>query len=133
MVQGGTIGQPLAGRKVLVVEDEYLIADDLAAMLQEAGAEVIGPAASLPHAVRLTEHQQSLDAAVLDINLRGVEVFPLANELKSAGIPIIFLTGYGDINIPEEFSHYGRCEKPMGTPHVITELAALLRSEPASA
>lgn len=133
MAQAGFIGQPLAGKRVLVVEDEYLIADDLAAMLHDAGAEVVGPAASLPQAVRLTEHQQGLDAAVLDINLRGTEVFPLATELKSAGIPIIFLTGYGENNIPDEFSHYGRCEKPMGTPHVIKELTTLLRPEPASA
>ena len=132
MAQGGPPGQLLAGRKVLVVEDEYLIADDLAAMLHEAGAEVIGPAASLPQAVRLTEQQQRLDAAVLDINLRGVEVYPLATELRALGVPIIFLTGYGESNIPDEFSHYGRCEKPMGTPHVIKELATLFRSEPAS-
>lgn len=133
MAQGGFAGLPLAGRKVLVVEDEYLIADDLTAMLSEAGAEVIGPAASLPHAMRLTEHQQGLDAAVLDINLRGVEVFPLATQLRSAGIPIIFLTGYGENNIPDEFSQVGRFEKPLGAAHVISELAILLRSEPASA
>ena len=132
MAQGEFAGQPLAGRKVLVVEDEYLIADDLTAMLSEAGAEVIGPAASLPHAIRLTQHQQSLDAAVLDINLRGVEVFPLATELKSAGIPIVFLTGYGENNIPDEFSHYGRLEKPLGTEHVISELTSLLRPRPAA-
>lgn len=133
MAQGGFAERPLAGRKVLVVEDEYLIADDLTAMLSEAGAEVIGPAASLPHAMRLTEHQQGLDAAVLDINLRGVEVFPLATELKSAGIPIIFLTGYDEANIPDEFSNYGRLEKPLGAAHIISELATLLRPQPASA
>lgn len=130
---GAELQLPLAGRKVLVVEDEYLIADDLATMLREAGAEVLGPAASLPQAVRVAQHSDRLDAAVLDINLRGVNVFPLVTELRRGGVPVLFLTGYGDNGIPDEFADIMRCEKPMGTANVVTELEALLGPFPAAA
>ena len=123
----------LNGRKILVVEDEYLIADDLSALLREAGANVIGPAASLPTAMRLTGDTERIDAAVLDINLRGVNVFPLAEELMRRGVPIIFMTGYGEDNIPPDYAAFGRCEKPMGVGHVVDELSRLLRPQPASA
>lgn len=122
---------PLNGRKILLVEDEYLIADDLAALLREAHAEIIGPAASLPKAMRLATDTEQIDAAVLDINLRGVNVFPLADELRSRGVPIMFLTGYGANNIPADYLAITRCEKPMGTASVIEALRAMLDGESA--
>lgn len=124
---------PLSGRRILVVEDEYLIADDLAALLRGAGAEVIGPAASLPKAMRLASDTQHFDAAVLDINLRGVNVFPLADELLARGIPMLFMTGYGENNVPADYCTIARFEKPTGTARVVEELDLLLRREPASA
>lgn len=123
---------PLNGRKILVVEDEYLIADDLTALLREAGADVIGPAASLPSAVRLASDTELIDAAVLDINLRGVAVFPLADELVRRNVPILFMTGYGETNVPSEYCSFGRCEKPMGAAHVVEELTSLLGLQPAA-
>ena len=124
---------PLAGRKILIVEDEYLIAEDLAALLREAHAEIIGPAASLPQAMRLVSETDHIDAAVLDINLRGVNVFPCVDELRSRGIPTMFMTGYGENNIPADYSTIGRCEKPLGATHVVEELRSLLSSQEASA
>ena len=124
---------PLNGRKILIVEDEYLIADDLATLLREANAEVVGPAASLPRAVRLAGDTEQIDAAVLDINLRGVNVFPLADELRQRNIPILFLTGYGENSIPVDYAAIRRCEKPMGAAHVVEELRALLSRETAAA
>ncbi len=124
---------PLSGRKILVVEDEYLIADDLAALLSQAGAEVIGPAASLPKAMRLASDTQQFDAAVLDINLRGVNVFPLADELRARGIPMLFMTGYGENNVPADYCAIARCEKPTGAAKVVEELELLLPREPANA
>jgi DNA-binding response OmpR family regulator len=117
---------PLKGSRILIVEDEYLIADDLAALLREAHAEVIGPVASLPMAMRLVADTEWIDAAVLDVNLRGVNVFPLADELKGRLVPIMFLTGYGANNIPAEYADVVRCEKPMGATHVVEELSALI-------
>ncbi|MDP9423810.1 MAG: response regulator [Pseudomonadota bacterium] len=124
------IGKPgsrsLAGRNVLVVEDEFLIADDLAAVLRGAGAEVIGPAASLPSAIRLAGDSQRIDAAVLDIHLDGVTVFPLADELRTRNVPMLFLTGYGDDYIPDNYSAVLRCDKPIGAAHVVERLKSLV-------
>ena len=122
---------PLNGRKILVVEDEYMIADDLAAMLRQAGAEVIGPAASLPTAIRTLEGIGRIDAAVLDINLRGINVFPVVDELIKQGVPVMFLTGYGENNIPHEYANIARCEKPMGTAHVVDDLRQMIDQQSA--
>lgn len=124
---------PLNGRRILIVEDEYLIAEDLAALLREAHAEVIGPAASLPKAVRLAGETERIDAAVLDINLRGVDVFPLAEDLRSRGVPIMFMTGYGQNNIPDEFASINRCENPTGVSSVVEELRSMLDGQSAAA
>jgi DNA-binding response OmpR family regulator len=124
---------PLNGCKILVVEDEYLIAEDLAALLRDARADVIGPAESLPQAMRLAADTELIDAAVLDINLRGVTVFPLADELTSRAIPIMFLTGYGENNIPEEYGEIVCCEKPMGVTHIVDQLKAILNPTTAAA
>ena len=116
----------LTGKRLLVVEDEYLIANDLAATLCDAGAEVIGPAASLQNAFQLLAGGATCDAAVLDINLRGQEVFPLAAEIRQRQVPILFLTGYGASSIPEEFANEARCEKPTDIANVVNRLASLL-------
>lgn len=116
----------LGGRRVLVVEDECLIADDLAAALREDGAEVIGPAASLPMALRLAGHNELIDAALLNIDLDGVAVFPLVDELRARSVPMIFLTGYGDDIIPPDYSDILCCRKPIGAIHVLRELQSLL-------
>lgn len=112
--------------RLLVVEDEYLIADDLAALLRESGAEVVGPAYSLPMATRLAAETEKMDGAVLDIDLRGVSVFPLADDLRARGVPILFLTGCGQFDIPEEYASSARCGKPFGASQVIEQLKQLL-------
>ena len=116
-----------------MVEDEYLIADDLAEMLREAGADVVGPAASLPSALRLASHSERIDAAILDVQLDGVTVFPLAGELRARGIPMMFLTGGGGDGIPDDFAAVSRCDKPVGAAHVLKQLEAILLPIPAEA
>ena len=118
---------PLNGCNILVVEDEFLIADDVAAILREAGADIIGPASSLPEGMRLAAHVDRIDAAVLNIDLQGVMVFPLAAELQARGVRFIFLTGYEETNIPEQFADVPCCRKPTGTTCLIDELTQLLR------
>ena len=84
----------LRGARVLIVEDAVLLALELETGLQEAGAEVIGPAYELQEAMALLDHQ--IDAAVLDANLNGRSVIPVAEALAARGVPFVFATGYGE-------------------------------------
>jgi CheY-like chemotaxis protein len=84
---------------VLVVEDEALIALDIEATLRRGGFEVLGPAASVGDAARLTAGV-AVDAAVLDVNLGQEQVFPVADALAARDVPFVFLTGYGRAILP---------------------------------
>jgi CheY-like chemotaxis protein len=84
----------LRGRRVLLVEDEPLVATMVAEMLLEAGAAVVGPAYTLDAALELVR-LVGLDAAVLDVNLRGAAVWPAADLLAARGVPFLLATGYG--------------------------------------
>ena len=103
----------LAGRRLLVVEDDYLIATDLARTFEAAGAEVVGPAATLDDALDLVEDTTHLDGAVLDINLHGEMAYAVADALLARGVPFVFATGYDEGSIPPRFAHATRCEKPV--------------------
>jgi AmiR/NasT family two-component response regulator len=86
----------LSGKRVLVVEDEALVAMLLEDELRDAGAEIVGPAASLGHALRLIDRAAAdggLSAAVLDIDLDGRHVEPVADRLAALGVPFVFATG----------------------------------------
>lgn len=109
----------LANLRVLVVEDELLIACDLANALEEEGATVIGPAATLAQGEALCASGQRLDGAVLDINLQGQAVFPLADELRRTHVPFLFSTGYDGGAIPPRFADIPCCEKPVDTASLI--------------
>src|SRR5690606_28701228 len=85
----------LAGLRILIVEDELLVALELETMLGSLGCEVVGPAARLEKALNLAETEE-LDGAVLDVNLRGKPVYPVAAALGARGIPFIFSTGYSN-------------------------------------
>jgi CheY-like chemotaxis protein len=84
----------LSGRRVLVVEDEALVAALLSDMLEDAGATVIGPAGTLGDAAALAR-DADVDAAILDVNLHGQRVDPVAATLAERGVPFAFATGYG--------------------------------------
>jgi two-component SAPR family response regulator len=85
---------PLDGKRVLVVEDEALIAAMVEDMLVELGATVVGPASSIDQALVLV-HSDDIDAAVLDVNIRSERVDPIAEILRVRNVPIVFATGYG--------------------------------------
>lgn len=89
--------------RVLVVEDEYFIADDLAKALARRGAQVVGPMARTRDALAYLEHAGPLDLAVLDVNLGGELVFPLAAALRERGTRFAFVTGYDRLGLPPEF------------------------------
>jgi CheY-like chemotaxis protein len=82
------------GGRVLVVEDETLIAMELCAELAKAGWEIVGPAATIEEAERLIAESPRLDAAVLDVNLAGTQIYPIAERLRDQHVPFVFCTGY---------------------------------------
>ena len=92
---------PLVGRRVLVVEDEMMIAMLVEDMLAELGCAVVGPAHALDDALELARTELGLDVAVLDVNLGGQPVFAVADALREKGVPAIFSTGYGDAGLRE--------------------------------
>jgi CheY-like chemotaxis protein len=89
----------LTGKRVLVVEDEALVAMLIEDGLLDAGASVVGPVGSVDEALALVERAAcdgGLNAAVLDINLDGMAVSPVADRLAALGVPFLFATGYGE-------------------------------------
>lgn len=116
----------LVGKSVLVAEDEYLIAEDLRLALIKVGAQVNGPHGAVASALRGCAAPP--DAAVLDINLAGERVFPVAERLLAHGVPFVFTTGYDDLAIPAPFADCPRLRKPTGVRAVLDALASLLAS-----
>lgn len=88
----------LKGKRILVVEDEALIAVMVEDMLAELGSVVVGPAAAIDDALALVQ-TEAIDAAVLDVNVRGERIDPVAHALFERGIPVLFATGYSEIPI----------------------------------
>ena len=109
----------MAGKRVLVVEDDYFIAKSLVRNLRAAGAEVIGAAATVADALDLVR-AGPLDGAVLDINLQGEMAFGVADALVARGVPFVFASGYSADVVPERYQSIVRCEKPID-PDVLVE------------
>lgn len=113
--------------RVLVVEDEYFIADDLAQALAQEGIEVLGPVGDPAEALAIIERER-IDRAVLDINLHGELVFEVARALKARGVPFIFATGYAANVVPNGLAEAPRWEKPFDANElarwIVNDLAA---------
>ena len=103
----------LEGLRILVVEDEVMVADETSEQLRKAGATVLGPATRLEQAEKIVGSGERIDIAVLDINLRGQMIYSLADELIARGVEIVFATGYDQFVMPERFAGIPRCEKPI--------------------
>jgi CheY-like chemotaxis protein len=103
----------LKGRRLLVVEDEAMIALTIQDMLETLGCVVVGVASNLHRGLAMACNEQlQLDAAVLDINLSGEQVYPVAERLKARGIPFIFSTGYGRESRAPSFATTPTLNKP---------------------
>jgi DNA-binding response OmpR family regulator len=90
---------PLAGQRLVIVEDEYIQYMALAEVLSDAGAEVVGFAETVSAALEMVEAKLSdggINLALLDLNLSSQRVLPVADRLAASGVPFVFLTGYGD-------------------------------------
>jgi DNA-binding LytR/AlgR family response regulator len=98
------------GSKVLIVEDEFFIANGLARYFTELGAEVLGPAPSMESARRFLV---DAEAAILDIQVSDGPVFSLADDLADRRVPFVFYSGHNEISIPERFRHVGYLSKPL--------------------
>ena len=89
----------LIGLRILIVEDEFLVADDIAMVLEDFGCEVIGPVPTIAEAVAVIK-AEALDGVLLDANLDGVSSTEVAEALVARGIPFVVVTGYGHLKLP---------------------------------
>ena len=117
----------LSGRRVLVIEDEYFLADDMAQTLRTLGAEVIGPVGDVQDALGLCSDATAIDLAVLDINLKGQMIYPVAQELRARAIPFIFTSGYDPEAVPDEFRDVPMLRKPLDDRSVARAMSRLAR------
>ncbi|HZZ35245.1 MAG TPA: response regulator [Caulobacteraceae bacterium] len=109
----------LAGRRLLIVEDEALVAMMLEDMLAGLGCVVVEVAGSVSEGLALAgDASLALDAAVLDVNLGGEEVYPVAEKLSAGGVPFVFSTGYGVAGIAPGFARVPALAKPF-TPRAL--------------
>ncbi|MFC5344515.1 response regulator [Brevundimonas staleyi] len=113
--------RPPSHPRVLVVEDEYMIAADLRVALQAEGVEVVGPVSNVAAARTLLE-QAPVDLAILDVDLGGEVVWPLADELMAKGAPILLATGYSRSALPKRYAALPRSEKPTDVIRMVREM-----------
>ena len=104
------MSQAFAGRRVLIVEDESLVAMLLETILEDMGCVPVGPAATVDEGLRMAS--EPVDAALLDVNVAGRQVFPIAQALKDRGVPFVFSTGYGEGGLPDEWRGHSTLQKP---------------------
>ena len=118
---------PLTGLRVLVVEDEYMVADHLGMMLEDLGCEVAGFAATVAEALDLVRSEQ-LDGVLLDGNLNGDSSGPVAIELRARSIPFVVATGYGQLELnAEALNGAPRLAKPFSNIEFERTLVAAFR------
>jgi DNA-binding response OmpR family regulator len=116
---------PLSGCRVLVVEDEVLIAMLLEAALEDAGCVVVGPYSTLADASAAAT-RETVDAALLDVNLAGEKIFPVAELLQARGVPFLLLSGYGERATPPEHPDWPTHGKPFNIDELLGALGRMV-------
>lgn len=131
-----SIGSPgcLQNRRVLVVEDDFLIGDALSELLQGVGADVIGPVGWATEALAMAKRSDlAIDIALLDVDLHGERSYPIADVLIGRAIPFVFTTGYHCDVVEARYRDYPRYEKPLSGRALVATLASMLDRLPSSA
>ena len=116
----------LHGRRILIVEDDMMIAMLLEDMLAEVGCLVVGPASTVATALAMAGDGKTIDAAILDINLGAESAFPVADALRAMGVPIIFSSGYGSAGLRESDRGSAVLSKPFRADELSSVLTAAL-------
>jgi CheY-like chemotaxis protein len=116
----------LQGVRVLVVEDEYLVAILIEEILESAGCIVMGPIPRLLEALEAVDHDD-YDAAVLDVNLAGERINPVADALSQRNVPFMFVTGYGANALPREYAARPHIGKPFRMAELLGALSKMLK------
>jgi CheY-like chemotaxis protein len=102
----------LRDRRILIVEDEYLIATTLSDALEAAGSVIVGPVPSVDKAIKKIESEPQIDAAVVDVNLGGEFAYPVADTLLARHIPFVFTSGYENHILRTRYPNVKNCLKP---------------------
>ena len=124
MIEAGA----LHGLKILIVEDEFMLAEDLSSLLEDAGATVLGPVGWVDEAVAFIQgHGDQLSAAVVDVNLHGEASYPIADALVACGTPFVFVTGYDLSAMDAAYRGFPRCEKPWRAESIMAALSSARR------
>ena len=121
-------GKPAPAGRVLIVEDEALLAMEMAQAFGDLGWSIVGPAATVEEALRLIADNAVIDAAVLDVNLGGELVYPVADRLEVLGVPFVFCTGYQQLHAQGRFAHCPILRKPVNAHLLTSELQRLTRA-----
>lgn len=117
-----TDGKPLANCSVLVLEDDFYLATDMAEVLEEAGARVMGPFANVGTALAALDEGDP-DMAILDVNLGAQTSFEIGRSLRTRGVPLLFVTGYDRSIIPADLAETEYLIKPVDMGKLIAAVA----------
>ena len=115
----------LNGRRILIVEDSPIISDDTEEMIRALGGEVVGPAPNMAVALQLAQEEE-IDAAVVDVNIRGGKAFSVLTILSDRGIPFVLTSGYASWAMPEAWEDRPRLPKPYSEVALREQLENLL-------
>ncbi len=121
-----TVQATLRSRRILVAEDEYMIAEEIAGELSDAGVETLGPAPNVEDAARPIATEGRIGGALLDLNLNNQAIWPVVDLLLARGVPLLLATGYDASAIPPPYLHLPRCEKPASGQDLARALARIL-------
>ena len=119
------MGEQRHGQRVLVVEDEWLIASEVEQELNEAGFAIVGPVGSVASALAAIEAGQ-IDAAVLDVRLQSEDSYPVAERLQERDIPFLFITGYASGDIADRYRRHACLQKPFSSRGLLEAVAGML-------
>lgn len=113
---------------VLVLEDEFIIADEIASILEDAGHSVIGPAATVEAALRQLEGKRKPAVAIIDANIRGGSSVPVAQKLREMDVPFCLCTGYRSSDLAAEFGEVAMVQKPVSPAAILAAIRSLTGS-----